>query len=131
MVSTILYEKRFGPYFIEPIIAGLEPCKNTTSSDTDDSTDEKRYKTFLCGMDLIGAPVYTNDFICAGTTAEELQGCCEAMYRPNLEPEDLFETISQCMLAAANRDCLAGWGSVVYILTPENLTIRQLRTRMD
>merc|ERR1711942_160308 len=25
MVSNLLYERRFGPYFIEPIVAGMEP----------------------------------------------------------------------------------------------------------
>ena len=39
----MLYEKRFGPYFCEPVVAGL----------LDDNTP------FLSGMDLIGAPVFT------------------------------------------------------------------------
>ena len=26
LVSSLLYEKRFGPYFIEPVIAGLDRC---------------------------------------------------------------------------------------------------------
>lgn len=26
MVSNMLYEKRFGPYFVEPIVAGLGEC---------------------------------------------------------------------------------------------------------
>lgn len=26
MVSNLLYEKRFGPYFVEPVIAGLGQC---------------------------------------------------------------------------------------------------------
>ena len=29
MVSSTLYEKRFGPYFIEPVIAGLPPKTET------------------------------------------------------------------------------------------------------
>ena len=40
LVSTMLYEKRFGPWFCEPVIAGLK----------EDNTP------FLSGMDLIGAP---------------------------------------------------------------------------
>lgn len=38
-MSATLYEKRFGPYFCQPVIAGLEP----------DGTP------YLCGMDSIGA----------------------------------------------------------------------------
>ena len=51
VLSNILYEKRFGPYFIEPIVAGLD----------------ENNKPFLSGMDLIGAPVYTDDFVVTGT----------------------------------------------------------------
>ena len=39
LVSTLLYEKRFGPYFCQPVIAGL--------------SDEN--KPFICTMDSIGA----------------------------------------------------------------------------
>ncbi|TQD69150.1 hypothetical protein C1H46_045317 [Malus baccata] len=39
LVSAILYEKRFGPYFTQPVIAGL--------GDED--------KPFICTMDSIGA----------------------------------------------------------------------------
>ena len=39
------YHKRFGPWFVEPVVAGLK----------DDKTP------FLCAMDLIGAPVSTAD----------------------------------------------------------------------
>lgn len=59
---------RFGPWFTEPVIAGL----------TEDN------KPFLSGMDLIGAPVFTNDFVVAGTCTSNLHGMCEAMYRPNM-----------------------------------------------
>ncbi|GKF52192.1 proteasome subunit beta type-3-A, partial [Tanacetum coccineum] len=39
LVSAVLYEKRFGPYFCQPMIAGL--------GDDD--------KPFICTMDSIGA----------------------------------------------------------------------------
>lgn len=32
------------------------------------------------------------------------------------EPEDLFETISQALLNAVDRDALSGWGAVVHIM---------------
>ena len=32
------------------------------------------------------------------------------------EPDDLFETISQALLNAVDRDALSGWGAVVHIL---------------
>jgi len=35
---------------------------------------------------------------------------------PQQEPDDLFETISQVLLSAVNRDAFSGWGAVVYIM---------------
>lgn len=114
-----MYEKRFGPWFVEPVIAGLE-----------DKGDKKNVP-YLCAMDLIGAPVYTDDFVVAGSCSEQLYGVCEAMWRPDMEQEELFETVSQCLLAAVDRDCLAGWGAIVHIITPEGTTSRQLKSRKD
>jgi len=116
MVSNLLYEKRFGPYFCEPVICGLKGEAN---------------EPYLCGMDLLGAQVYTDDFILAGTAPEALYGLCESMYKPDLEPDDLFEVLAQCLLSGVDRDCLSGWGCTVHILTPEGMTTRHLKGRMD
>mmetsp|Transcript_95 Transcript_95/g.169 ORF Transcript_95/g.169 Transcript_95/m.169 type:complete len:205 (-) Transcript_95:1911-2525(-) len=115
MVSAMLYEKRFGPYYCEPIIAGLEP----------DGTP------FVTGMDLIGAMAPAEDFVVAGNNTESLFGTCESFFRPNMEPEELFETISQCLLAGVGRDCLAGWGAIVHVITKDNIITRTLKGRMD
>lgn len=124
VVSQMLYEKRFGPYFVEPIIAGLEWKKN-------EETGEKEALPFLSGMDLIGAPVFIDSFLCAGTTSDELHGVCEAMFKPDLEPDQLFEVISQCLMAGQDRDCLAGWGAVVHIITKDGIRTAELQARMD
>ena len=39
MVSNMLYERRFGPFFVEPIVAGLDPVT---------------FEPYICNMDLIG-----------------------------------------------------------------------------
>lgn len=39
LVSSSLYEKRFGPYFVSPVIAGINPHSQ---------------KPFVCGFDSIG-----------------------------------------------------------------------------
>uniref|UniRef100_A0A803QLH3 15-cis-phytoene synthase n=1 Tax=Cannabis sativa TaxID=3483 RepID=A0A803QLH3_CANSA len=101
LVSAILYEKRFGPYFCQPVIAGL--------SDDD--------KPFICTMDSIGAKELAKDFVVAGTASESLYGACEAMFKPDLEPEELFEVVSQALLSSVDRDCLSGWGGHVYVNT--------------
>ncbi|OWK06214.1 hypothetical protein Celaphus_00012946 [Cervus elaphus hippelaphus] len=53
MVANLLYEKRFGPYYTEPVIAGLDP---------------KTFKPFICSLDLIGCPMVTDDFVVSEET---------------------------------------------------------------
>ena len=100
MVSKTLYEKRFGPYFVEPVIAGID----------DDGTP------YITGMDSLGAMETSKDFMVAGTAPNSLWGVCESFYRPNLGADDLFETLSQCLLSGVDRDALSGWGAVVYVM---------------
>ena len=47
------------------------------------------------------------------------------------EPDDLFETISQALLNAVDRDALSGWGAHVYIIEKDNVTKRLLKGRQD
>eukprot|EP00640_Fibrocapsa_japonica_P005259 CAMPEP_0113934278 /NCGR_PEP_ID=MMETSP1339-20121228/1621_1 /TAXON_ID=94617 /ORGANISM="Fibrocapsa japonica" /LENGTH=201 /DNA_ID=CAMNT_0000936011 /DNA_START=214 /DNA_END=819 /DNA_ORIENTATION=+ /assembly_acc=CAM_ASM_000762 len=115
MMSSVLYEKRFGPYFVEPIIAGLK----------DDNTP------FLSTMDLIGCESKTDDFVVAGTCTPNLYGMCESLYRPDQGPDELFETLSQCLLSSVDRDAVSGWGAVVHIITPDGITSKMLKGRMD
>ena len=52
-------------------------------------------------------------------------------YKDDMEPDELFEVISQCLLSSVDRDAYSGWGGEVYIVTPETITVRKLKTRMD
>jgi 20S proteasome subunit beta 3 len=115
LVSAMLYEKRFGPYFCEPIIAGLN----------DDGTP------FICTTDLIGAKQLAKDFVVSGTASESLYGACESMYKPDLGPEELFEVISQALLSSVDRDCISGWGGIVHVVTPDQVITKTLKGRMD
>ncbi|KAI8061741.1 nucleophile aminohydrolase [Gongronella butleri] len=115
MVSSTLYERRFGPYFVEPVVAGLD----------------KNNKPFICSMDLIGCINFAKDFVVSGTAGPNLYGTCESMFEPDLEPEDLFETVSQALLNAQDRDALSGWGAVVHIITPTEIITRTLKARQD
>lgn len=116
MLSNFLYEHRFGPYFIEPVIAGLDP---------------KTFKPYICSMDLIGCLSSPKDFSVVGTCEEQLYGMCETLWKEGLEPDDLFETISQAMMNAFDRDAITGWGATVYIIEKDKITARTLKTRMD
>lgn len=112
----------FGPYFVEPIVAGLDP---------------KTGETFISVCDLIGQACVVEDFAVIGTSNEQLYGMCEVLWQPNLvinyliyyldskkiipillnkEPDDLFECISQSLMNAFDRDAYSGWGAVVYVM---------------
>ncbi len=92
MVSSMLYEKRyqnfhisrnrFGPYFVEPVICGLEGKDN---------------KPYIAAMDLIGtdffsisfvgAPLLAKDFVLSGASSSEaMYGVCETLWKPDLVP---------------------------------------------
>uniref|UniRef100_A0A672FEM1 Proteasome subunit beta n=1 Tax=Salarias fasciatus TaxID=181472 RepID=A0A672FEM1_SALFA len=60
---------RFGPYYIEPVIAGLDP---------------KTMEPFICSLDLIGCPMVTEDFVVSGTCSEQMYGMCESLWEPDL-----------------------------------------------
>ncbi|XP_030895026.1 proteasome subunit beta type-3 [Leptonychotes weddellii] len=107
---------RFGPYYTEPVIAGLDP---------------KTFKPFICSLDLIGCPMVTDDFVVSGTCSEQMYGMCESLWEPNMEPEHLFETISQAMLNAVDRDAVSGMGVIVHIIEKDKITTRTLKARMD
>lgn len=115
LVSSTLYERRFGPYFIEPVIAGIN------------SKDEP----FIAASDVVGCLNFAKDFVVSGTASDKLFGMAEGLWEPDLGPEELFETVSQILLGALERDALSGWGAVVRIITPDKVIERTLKARMD
>lgn len=40
----------------------------------------------------------------------------ESLWRPDLDPEQLFEVISQTLMSAFDRDATSGWGGVVHVM---------------
>lgn len=56
------------------------------------------------------------DFVVSGTASEKLFGMAESLWEPGLEADDLFETISQTLLNAVDRDAYSGWGAVVWLI---------------
>lgn len=69
LVSSSLYERRFGPFFVSPVIAGIN---HTTG------------KPFICGFDSIGCIDFAKDFIVSGTASDQLFGTCEGLWEPDL-----------------------------------------------
>ena len=107
--------RRFGPWLCEPVVAGLD-------------ADNKPY---VSASDVVGAPVSTTDFVVSGTCTENLYGTCESLYKKDMEADELFEVLAQCLLSAVDRDALSGWGGQVHIITAKGVTSKSLKARQD
>ena len=68
LMRSTLYERRFGPYFIEPVVAGIN-AKN---------------EPFIAASDLIGCLNYAKDFVVSGTASDRLFGVAEGLWEPDL-----------------------------------------------
>ena len=77
----------FGPFFVSPVIAGL---------------DDKDNEPFICGMDTIGAIETAKDFMVAGTAPDSLYGMCESMWQPDMVG------LQHCNLFLPSNRCLRG-----------------------
>jgi 20S proteasome subunit beta 3 len=61
-----------------------------------------------------------------------LHGIAEALWRPNLDAEELVEVCGKAFVSALERDCLSGYGAVVYLIEShevedgdENISIKE------
>lgn len=120
LVSSTLYERRFGPWFVEPVIAGLSVTSANAGGALGIAAEAEKGKEkvvpYIASTDLLGCIEAAKDFVVSGTASDKLFGVAEGLWEPDLEPEDLFETISQTILSATDRDALSGWGAVVHIM---------------
>ena len=73
LVRTTQYKHRFGPYFVEPVIAGLNKVCTCLLH------NRQNGEPFVDAMDTIGAGLYTPKFAVSATCAESLLGTCEAL----------------------------------------------------
>jgi len=67
----------------------------------------------------------------AGTGNDSLLGICESLWKPDMEADELFETVSSALLSGQDRDCLAGWGAAVFVITKDQIIAKTLKGRMD
>ncbi|KAL3803976.1 hypothetical protein ACHAW5_007021 [Stephanodiscus triporus] len=154
LMSHLLYSRRNAPYYVEPVVVGLETvrvpisernghCGSSEHSDSSskellsiiqgDATrqlarprNERRttpptaYRTiqkpYLCGMDMLGAQSTSESFVCSGVASRSLHGTAEALWKPNLEGDELVEICGRAFISALERDILSGYGAVVYLI---------------
>ncbi len=89
LVSSSLYERRFGPFFISPVVAGI---------------NHKTGAPFICGFDSIGCIDFAKDFIVSGTASDQLFGTCEGLWEPNLVCKKKRRTLAK--VARGGEGCL-------------------------
>mmetsp|Transcript_31102 Transcript_31102/g.45949 ORF Transcript_31102/g.45949 Transcript_31102/m.45949 type:complete len:237 (-) Transcript_31102:807-1517(-) len=120
LTSHTLYSKRNSPYYVEPLIVGLV-----------ESSDGSYDQPFLCALDVIGAQARSNEFVSVGVASKSMYGTAEALWRPGLSPEELVQVCGKAFLSALERDCLSGYGAVLYLITKEGIEQIELACRND
>jgi 20S proteasome subunit beta 3 len=106
LTSHVLYSRRASPYYVEPLVVGM---------------DEHTQEPFLCAQDVIGAQSLSKAFVCAGVATMSMYGIAEALWRPNLDPEELVQVCGKAFLSALERDCLSGYGAILYLMTKDGM----------
>jgi 20S proteasome subunit beta 3 len=112
LVAYTLFERRFGSYYVQPIVAGLEDGE-----------------AVLASYDSIGAQCMIERFEVAGTASEELMAICEANYRDGMAEDELGFKLHQILTSACDRDMYSGWGGIVYLITKEGIKTTFLKTK--
>ena len=115
LMSHVLYQRRQSPYYVEPLVVGLD--------------DEEI--PYLCSQDVIGAQSKSEAFVCAGVATKSIYGIAEALWRPGLSSGDLTRVCARAFLSALERDCLSGYGAVIYLMTKEGIEEIELACRND
>ena len=112
LVGTTLYEHRFGPFFVTPIVVGIQSGK-----------------AVLVTYDSIGNQTRTEHFAVGGTAADNFYALCESYYREGISATELEDILANVLVSGVDRDILAGWGGIVYVLTEDKLEAKYLKMK--
>ena len=141
VVSNLLYERRMGPYFCEPIVAGLHdgkpqlfgreqfhrsvqsPCSLRSHRLCLDAEGLRRHWRRRDADVRRGRGVLATGY---GARFIRTHKLCF------LQTEDeTFEATSQSLLAGLERAADCGWGCIVYTVGVKGTTVKTLKARMD
>lgn len=123
LTSHLLYQQRArGAYFVEPLVVGW---------DTASSSTENNNKPYLCSLDMIGAMSVSHSFCCAGAATESLYGTASALWKEHLEDDELVTVCGRAFMSALERDCLSGYGAVLYLIGRDRIVEYDLAGRND
>jgi 20S proteasome subunit beta 3 len=141
LTSHVLYNRKKSPYYVTPLVVGLDPTprRRSLQRNSDDDSDPTTelsagtfdFESYLCGMDCIGARSESRSFVCSGAAKQSLYGTCEALWRPDMNPDELLAVCSKAFFSALERDCLSGYGAIVYLITPDGIEEFDIMGRTD
>ena len=146
LTSHILYRRKQAPYYVEPLVVGLaevnvadESIVETSTTMTDawqqkiPSTNAPgiTYRPYLCSLDMIGAKSLSDAFVCAGAASNSIFGTAEALWEPGLTQERLVDVCANAFLGGLERDCLSGYGALLYLITKDGVTEYDPASRND
>ena len=113
LVGTTLYDHRFSPFFVSPIVVGID-----------------KGETYLCTYDSIGCQTDTEDFAIGGTAGYNFYSLCESYYRKDIKENEMGDILGNILVSGVDRDIQSGWGGITYVLTENKLDIKYLKTKM-
>ena len=79
LVSSILYEHRFSPFFLNPIVVGLDIKDN--------------YQPYVACYNSIGSITQSWEFQVVGISSEILYGACEAFFKPKMVSDNYLKLV--------------------------------------
>ena len=112
LVGTTLYEHRFGPFFVSPVVVGVQ-----------------NGNAVLVTYDSIGNQTKSEKFAVGGTAADNFYSLCESYYRPGIKPDEMEDILANVLVSGVDRDILSGWGGIVFVLTENSLEAKYLKMK--
>uniref|UniRef100_H0WZ77 Proteasome subunit beta n=1 Tax=Otolemur garnettii TaxID=30611 RepID=H0WZ77_OTOGA len=118
--------------FSSQLAVGRAQASYTEGGGFDPASTKLQPPSHIFATTIRGAEALSKDSEIGGAcgSGKEL-GPLETVKRPDQDPEHLFETISQAMLNAVDRDAVSGMGVIVHIIEKDKITTRTLKARMD
>ena len=119
--SCAQYQNWYQMFRLKRLIRAFKnPFSQTKVVQQGESKQSIAYKTiqkpYICGTDMLGAQSSSQSFVCSGVASRSLHGTAEALWRPDLEADELVEVCGRAFISALERDCLSGYGAVVYLI---------------
>ncbi|KAH8270974.1 hypothetical protein KR044_007381, partial [Drosophila immigrans] len=113
-LGEIVGESRLDLSYVEPIVMGI-----------DKATEEP----YIYHTNVFGECTKVKDFIIRGPIEKSLRQKIEILWRPDMEPMELFKMISKALTNVVYRGATNNWSAKVYILEKDRLTERVIKER--